>query len=129
MNAITNAIQRLELVDSRFPALFTGEKRDTVRWNEGCIELGYLLYYASVNSKWKTLVWVTATRNIPLNELAEHYKQTPEELLGAMQRHYPHIQIDTEVLFVEHLTPQETFAVHGIPEDFHEQLVLSEADL
>lgn len=124
-----SGIQRLELVDRRFPALLSGEKRDTIRWNEGHIEPGYLIYYASDNSRWKTMVWVTATRYTTLASLAPVAAQAPEELLAVMRRHYPNIELDTEVLFVEHLSPQETRARYGVPEDCDEALIFSAEDL
>jgi hypothetical protein len=111
-------IQTLELVDDRFPALFTGEKINTVRWNEGDIKEGYLLYYASKNPKWRTLVWVTKSQRIPMNKIAHLYGMTPDELCSVMQRHYPGIKQDTVILFIEHLTPQQTEKEVGIPEEF-----------
>lgn len=110
------AIQKLELVDDRFPAIFTGEKTNTLRWREGDIKPGYLVFYASNNPKWKTLVWVTNVDTTPMDKIAHVYDVTPEELHKAMLRHYPDIQIDSEVVFVEHLTPQQTMEQYGLPE-------------
>jgi hypothetical protein len=121
--------QRLELVDRRFPALFTGEKRETIRWNEGDIVPGYLLYTASKNDAWKTVVWVTSVRRCLLGSLTGYYKSEPAELLASMQRHYPAIALDTDVLFVEHLTPQETLTRYGAPEGLADKILWRAEDL
>ena len=102
-----DSIQELELVDDRFPAIYTGEKANTLRWQEGDIEPGYLIFYATNNHHWKTLVWVTNVKSTPMDEISYIYDMTPEELHKAMQRHYPDIKIDSDVVFVEHLSPQE----------------------
>lgn len=110
-------IQKLELVDDRFPAIFTGKKTNTLRWQEGDIKLGYLVFYASNNPKWKTLVWVINVNFIPMDKIAYVYDMTPEDLHKAMLRHYPDIKIDSEVVFVEHLAPQQTLEQYGLPQE------------
>ncbi len=49
-------IQKLKLVDRRFPALLNGEKTDTIRLNEGVVETGLLLYEGCDDLSLKTQV-------------------------------------------------------------------------
>lgn len=101
-------LQKLELVDRLFPDLLDGKKINTLRWREGDINPGYLLYYASSNPALQALVWVTKVERLPLSEAAPFYNMTPQELLVSMRKHYPDIRIDDEVMLVHHLSPQET---------------------
>ena len=74
-------IQTLELVDRRWAALLSGEKTDTIRWNVRAMKM----------------------HDVP-NE--------PDKMdfLKRMQAHYPMITLDTEILFIEHLSVEETKA-------------------
>jgi hypothetical protein len=118
-------LQKLELVDRLFPALFTGEKVSTLRWREGEVAEGYLLYCASNNPKWKALVWVTGTEKKPLRAFASFCNQTPDELLAAMRTHYPEITLEDDVLLVHHLTPYDTAERKGIPDELWGEVILS----
>ena len=118
-------IQRLELVDHLFPALFSGDKIATLRWGEGDIEAGYLLYHATHNEDWKVLVWVTKVERGSLRYFAPFYQQTPEELCQSMRIHYPLIEIDSEVALIHHFTPHQTAEQKGLPADIWGQLILS----
>lgn len=53
----------------------------------------------------------TATNYIPLKGVPN--EPDKEDLLRRMKMHYPDIELDTEVLFVEHLSVAETRAQHG----------------
>ncbi len=118
-------IQKLELVDHLFPALFSGDKIATLRWKEGEIEEGYLLYHATHNEDWKVLVWVTKVEKALLSAVAPLYKQTPEELCQNMRIYYPSIEIDSEIVMIHHLTPHQTAEQKGIPAELWGQVILS----
>lgn len=125
----TGAVQTLELLDDFFPALFKGEKTNTLRWNEGDVVPGYLLFYASRNPGWKALVWVTGTRQCSLDAIASVYHMSAQELHTAMLKHYPAIRPDSEVLFIEYLPPLETKETYGIPASIKGSVAMSMADL
>jgi len=107
-----STVQTLRLVDRRFPGLLRGEKTDTIRLNEGDIEPGFLRY-ESLSQDQHTVVYVTSVERLPLREVAgrtrdDPVQPTPEQMLERMLVYYPDITLDTVVLYVEHLTPQET---------------------
>ncbi|NCC21006.1 MAG: ASCH domain-containing protein [Alphaproteobacteria bacterium] len=122
-------IQTLELADSLFPQVLAGEKTRTLRWREGEIRPGYLLYTSFDNPAWKALVWVTGCRDAPMNEMAPLYDMSPEDLHKSMQRHYPDIEIDSPVTLVEHLTPRQTAEEHGVPESLRGEILMSAEEL
>lgn len=122
-------IQTLELADSLFPQLLAGEKTRTLRWREGDVRPGYLLYYSYDNPAWKVLVWVTGCREAPMSEMAPLYDMSPESLHKAMSRHYSEIEIDSPVTLVEHLTPLQTAEEHGIPEILRSEIIMSVEEL
>ncbi|MDT0353059.1 ASCH domain-containing protein [Pseudonocardia charpentierae] len=100
-------------MDSRFPALLRGEKTDTIRLDEGDIEPGFLCYVNWPFEDQRVVVYVTSVEYLPLREVAGRTRDdveqpTPEELLDRMRVYYPQITLDTVVLYVEHLTPEET---------------------
>ena len=49
-------MQKLELLDEFFPALMSGIKTNTLRWREGNIKKGYLLFYESKDPDLKAIV-------------------------------------------------------------------------
>lgn len=116
-------MQKLELVDDRFPDMVNGQKTNTLRWKEGEVKEGYLLFYATKNPSWKALVWVTNVRNIPMDQIAYVYDMSPQELHKAMLRHYPDINIDSNVSYIEYLSPIQTLEKKGIPENFEEKVI------
>lgn len=122
-------IQKLELADDLFPALMRGEKTNTLRWQEGPVQTGYLLFYATHNPDWRAVVWVTGVQACPMNEIAPFYTMSPEELHKAMLRHYPDIEINSDILFIEHLSPEKTRSFHGIPAAFKGQTLIAVQDL
>lgn len=105
-----NNIQKLKLVDRRFPALMAGEKTDTIRWNEGVVETGLLLYEGCDDLSLQTTVWVTDVLFIPLRKVSEEVGsgESLEYILSSIRVHYPDITLDTEIMLVKHLTPAET---------------------
>jgi len=123
-------IQRLELVDRLFRPLFTGEKRSTLRWRkEKKVGEGFLVYEASKNPRWHVLVWVTKISSGPLSSFASAYDMTPEQLLASMRTHYPNIEMNSDVDLVEHLSPQETLRLHGVPEEVRGKVLQTAEDL
>lgn len=116
-------MQRLELVDDKFPDLLKGIKTNTLRWCEGEIKTGYLVFYATNNADQKALVWVTHVQNTPMNKIAYKYDMGGKELYAAMLRHYPNIQIDSEVSYIEYLSPLETLNQKGIPDNLCEEVI------
>lgn len=114
-----NGIQALELVDRYFDALFAGQKRNTQRYQEQRTEPGFLIFEASDDPVLLALVWVedviyTALRDV--HDAVGGEKYSPDELLAGMRKHYPDIQLDSEIMVVKHLSPLETYRQHGIPD-------------
>lgn len=106
-------IQQLSLVERRWDALITGEKLDTIRFNENTIESGFLVYESFPSRDQYCVVYVTDVRMIPLREVLTFTKdliRKPDEatLLKRMRAHYPNIGLDSIVQYIQHLSPQET---------------------
>lgn len=106
-------MQKLDLVEGRWGALMAGEKLDTVRWNEGTFEPGFLVYELFPSRRHKTVVYVTAVRKLRLEDVLLHTadvirKPDADTLLMRMQVHYPDITLDTPVDYIQHLSPTET---------------------
>jgi hypothetical protein len=105
-------MQMLELVDRRFPALLSGRKTSTIRWNEGVIKPGFLLY-VSCSGKERAIVWVNEVNRIPLRDIGKkigydaHHKDE-NHTLELMRLHYPAITLDTEIDLIEHLSVADT---------------------
>lgn len=104
-------IQTLELVDRRWPALLSGEKLDTIRLNEGEVELGLLRYIACDDKTKQAYVWVTHVEYMPLKAVPN--EPDKDDLLRRMKMHYPNIELDTEILFVAHLSVEQTKEKYG----------------
>lgn len=104
-------LQRLELADELFPDLMSGKKTDTLRWNEGTFELGYLEFYSKKDISRRATVLVTGIRKGTLSSFARHYGQSVELLLLRMQKHYPDITLNDGVTLVEFMSPSDTEAL------------------
>lgn len=100
--------QRLELHDDFFPNVESGQKLNTLRWNEGGIVEGYLEFYGTENPELKSLVFVTNTKTAPLSSFSDFYNTTPEALHSSMLKHYKNIKIDSEATLIKYLSPKET---------------------
>lgn len=111
-------IQKLELVDVLFPFLLSGEKKNTLRWNEGEIETGFLIFYATHDPKLKSLVWVTDVQYHIMQDIAHFYNMSAEQLYASMIKHYPKIKIDSKVAYIKFLSPQETQLKYNKTKDF-----------
>jgi len=97
----------LELVDRRWDALLSGEKLDTLRWNEGDVQAPCFITYKNCSFPDKTaVVYAYSSSYMPLREVPD--EPDKDELLTSMRRHYPTITLDTEILYVEHLSVAET---------------------
>lgn len=118
-------MQKLELVDDLFENMLKGIKTNTLRWKEAEIQKGYLIFYASNNLSWKSLVWVQEIEKLPLNQSAHLYDMSAQELHKAMLRHYPDILFDSEVSYIKFLSPKDTIEKHGLPKDFEEEIIFS----
>jgi hypothetical protein len=103
-----NVSQRLELPDSLFPDLMRGAKTDTLRWNEGKIELGYLEFFSAKNPDLTALVIVTGTRKGSMADFAKSNKMTVDQFMATMQKHYPDIKPDAKITQIEFMSPKET---------------------
>lgn len=105
-------MQSLGVVPRLFPEIVNGEKRSTIRWREGPIEPGYMLYVCDGAPERTALVWVTAVTTMPLRDTAAYLgrqRDWPDDvMLDGMREHYPAITLDDAVEIVEHLTPDET---------------------
>ncbi len=117
-------LQTLELSDVLFPSLLRGEKNNTLRWNEGDIKEGYLIFYATTNPEYKALVWVTNVQNYLMPNIAPYYKMSAEELHISMLKHYPDIKIDSEVARITYLSPRETNLKYGQPEGLNAEFII-----
>lgn len=104
-------LQRLELADDLFPDVISGKKTDTLRWNEGDIELGYLEFYSESNIGKRATVLVTGLRKGTLESFAKHYRTTIDLLVLSMKKHYPDIKATDKVTLVEFMSPAETEAL------------------
>lgn len=100
--------QSLELCDRFFSEVVGGDKRQTLRFNEGDITEGYLEFFGSDTPDLRVLVYVTEVTNAPLSSFAEYYETTPEILLEQMRSHYDDIQLDSIVSLINHLCPTQT---------------------
>lgn len=121
-------MQELELLDRFFPDVFDGVKRRTLRWGDGEIAEGFLLFRASRSPDLKTLVWVTSVEKHSFETAAPLYQMTVSELLASMKTHYPAIDGTAELQLVNHLSPKETVAQKGLPNGFTEKLCFSVDD-
>lgn len=104
-------LQRLELADDLFPDLMSGKKTDTLRWNEGDIELGYLEFYSAGNIGKRATVLVTGIRKGTLESFAKHYSMTADALVTKMKKHYPDITASDKMTLIEFMSPSETEAL------------------
>lgn len=113
-----NGVQTLELLDRFYDDVFAGKKRNTWRYQEQPIELGFLIFEASKEKSLLALVWVEDIMYVPLCDAYDILGgdiKTPAERLASMRAHYPDIQYDSEVMIVKHNSPKECFRLHGIP--------------
>lgn len=107
--------QWLHLMERRWSALLNGEKTSTFRLNEGFIHKGFLVYKDYPKEQWAEVVYVTRVYYVPLkqaNEIDGYDEHTPdmETALKQMKIHYPHITLETPILFAQHLGVPETKA-------------------
>lgn len=112
-HALSEKQQWLHLVERRWPALLNGEKTSTFRLNEGFVHKGFLVYKDCPNEKWRAVVYVTAVYYVPLKQALmidgfDDHTPDIETGLQQMRAHYPHITLNTPVLFVCHLSVPET---------------------
>jgi hypothetical protein len=105
-------MQRLALADRHFPALLRGDKIQTVRWREGRVGVGPLVFYSETESGREVEVWVTRCTRMPLGDVAAFLSKTKEwpddVMLAGMRAHYPGISLRDVVDVIEHLSPEET---------------------
>lgn len=112
-----STIQKLELAKDLFPKMISGAKTNTLRWNEGIIEEGFLLFYAENNINLSATVWVNRVTTSSMKNFACKYNMSAKALHSSMLRHYPDIKIDSIVSFIEYLSPEKTLKIHGIPDN------------
>lgn len=115
-----NGVQALELVDRFFDDLFAGKKRNTWRYKEQPVTPGFLVFEASVDPQLIALVWVDDVAHVKLADVhtvLEGENTPPDELLAGMRRHYPDIELDSEVMIVKHISPAETYRKYGLPDE------------
>ena len=105
-------MQQLTLVPRLMPAVRSGEKTSTVRWQEGDITIGPLRLVNQQDETDAVLVWVTQVETLRLSEVATTLGKQDEwpdtVLLEGMREHYPEIRLSSEVQLITHLTPTET---------------------
>lgn len=105
--------QWLHLAERHWPRLVNGSKTDTIRLGEASVEPGFLVYVSSPGETERAVVFVTASRRIPLRDVLlyeEGPEITPDEatLLEHLRAHYPEIELETEIDFIQHLSAPET---------------------
>lgn len=110
---MNDPVQMLELVDERWNALISGKKLDTIRFEETRIDRGFLIFRNCSNFENYCIVYVTDTVDIPLRDVLKYTKDVvrkPNEaaLLETMRTHYPNIELDTKIQYIQHLSPDET---------------------
>ena len=105
-------MQTLYVVPRLFPAILDGGKTSTIRWREGPIEPGPLLYVCDGAPERTAIVHVTRVTTVKLRDAARFLGREEEwpapVMLEGMREHYPAITLDDDVDIVEHLTPAET---------------------
>ena len=107
--------QWLYLADRHWPRLVRGSKTDTIRLNEPPVAPGFLVYVGIPTESERAAVLVTDVHHIPLRDVLRYERGpeiTPDEatLLEHLRAHYPEIELDTEIEFVQHLSLPETLA-------------------
>lgn len=113
---MNDPIQKLELVDERWDALINGKKLDTIRFEEMHIEPGFMIYRNCSNLETHCIVHVAKVMDIPLRDVLKYTRdrdRKPNEaaLLERMKVHYPVIELDTRIQYIQHLSPSETLSV------------------
>ena len=112
-HALSPKQQWLHLVERRWPALVNGEKTSTLRFNEGFVHKGFLVYKDCPKEQWTEVVYVTRVYYVPLRQALEidgFDEHTPdiETGLRQMRAFYPNITLETPLLLAQHLGAPET---------------------
>ena len=112
-HALSSKQQWLHLVERRWPALVNGEKTSTLRFNEGFVHKGFLVYKDCPKEQWTEVVYVTRVYYVPLRQALEidgFDEHTPdiETGLRQMRAFYPNITLETPLLLAQHLGAPET---------------------
>ena len=104
-------MQKLTLVKRLFELTQKGEKKATIRWQEGPIRLGYLCFSCLEEPSRTLIVQVTKVTSLPLKNAAQFLgeeKEWPPDIMQAgMKEHYPEISLTDQVEIVEYLLPIE----------------------
>jgi len=104
-------MQRLPLADRHFPALLEGEKLQTIRWNEGPVTTGPLIFYLETDERLEVSVEVTRCSRMPLEAVGTFLGKEDEagwsglSMLEGMRRHYPDIAAGDLVDVIEYRVP------------------------
>ncbi|MBN9928544.1 ASCH domain-containing protein [Pantoea agglomerans] len=105
-------MQQLTFVPRLIPAVRSGEKTSTIRWQEGDITMGPLRLVNQQDETDAVIVWVKQVDTLRLSEVAatlgKKEEWSDEVLLEGMREHYPEIRLSSEVQLITHLTPAET---------------------
>lgn len=109
----TPTVNFIGLRDARWDALMSGRKVDTIRLHSSNISEGFMIYRRSPANDEHAVVWVTRAQRVPLSSVPALSRDTgrrsdPDELLLRLRQIYPDITLDSDVDFIEHLTPEET---------------------
>tara|TARA_Y100000590_G_scaffold240758_1_gene270773 strand:- start:520 stop:843 length:324 start_codon:yes stop_codon:yes gene_type:complete len=100
-------IYKLKLVNRRWDALLNGEKLDTIRLKEGKVRTPCFIEYENCDyPEKKAIVYAYSSEYILLKDVPN--EPNKEDFLNRMKRHYPDITLNTEILFIEHLSVDET---------------------
>jgi len=98
---------KLQLVNRRWDALLKGEKLDTIRFNEGDVKAPCFIEYENCDyPDKKAIVYAYSSQYILLRDVPNETNK--EDFLHRMKMHYPDITLDTEILFIEHISVEET---------------------
>ena len=102
-------VDRSKTVTSLFPDVRSGKKQHTIRWREGKIIPGPMLYVNADDDSETLVVQVTEVKTMKLFFVASYLGRleewSDEVLLSGMREHYPDIRLDSEVEVIHHLAP------------------------
>ena len=102
-------MQRLGVVPRLFEEILAGRKTSTIRFREGPIVPGPMLYVCDGAPERRVVVEVTRVTAMPLSAVAatlgREREWPPTVMLEGMREHYPGIGLADEVCVIEHTAP------------------------
>jgi hypothetical protein len=97
--------QSLRVVGRLFPDIVRGRKKSTIRWREGPVVPGPLVFVSDDDPSSTVLVTVTRCSDMALSQVASFVGRSEEwpdpVMLAGMREHYPEIQLSDIVQVIE----------------------------